>query len=408
MDGHSSTPEEPVKSENVLLGSLTLSRFAIQPPFLIVSLLLLEIGDSYGFSVGITGQLRTAAALVAAISALLTTAISVRVRHKQILLMGLFVCVLSALGSSIALNFPMLLAFFSLAGLGFALVDPMVYSLVGAHFTLKKRAKAIGWILTGAALPGLIGTPIINMIAKIGGWRSAFLGFGLPVVLISLVLALKIIPLSLSTIQNPNPVGNKRQYSEGFQTIFSNKSATACLIGTLLSYAAWQAIVLYSISLFRERFLVSLDFATLIIIGTSISFILGSQTGRFFINWFGRKPVTVSTALLLGLFTIFFTRSKVLWISLACLFLATWLGGVRGTSANSLTLEQDQQFRGSIMSLNSSSWNLGVTLGAGLGGIALIWVDYEGMGLVLGVLAIAAAFIYQCLVVDPTNREFAR
>ena len=175
MDGPSSAPEEPARSENWLLGSLTLSRFAIQPPFLVVSLLLLEIGDSYGFSVGVTGQLRTVAALVAAISALLTTAISVRVRHKQILLMGLFVCILSALGSAIALNFPMLLIFFSLSGLGFALVDPMVYSLVGDHFSFKKRAKAIGWVLTGAALPGLIGTPIINIIAKMGGWRSAFL-----------------------------------------------------------------------------------------------------------------------------------------------------------------------------------------------------------------------------------------
>ena len=89
------------------------------------------------------------------------------------------------------------------------------------------------------------------------------------------------------------------------------------------------------------------------------------------------------------------------------MFLATWLGGVRGTSANSLTLEQDLRFRGSIMSLNSSSWNLGVTLGAGLGGVMIIWANYEGMGLVLGILAFAAALIYQYLVIDPTNREFA-
>lgn len=169
VNGHTLVPDESSISENLLLGSLTLSRFAIQPPFLIASLLLLEIGNSYGFSVGVTGQLSTAAALVAAISALLTTAISVRVRHKRILLMGLFICVLSAVGSSIALNFPMLLVFFSLSGLGFALTDPMVYSLVGEHFNLKKRAKAIGWVLTGAALPGIVGTPLISALAKIGG-----------------------------------------------------------------------------------------------------------------------------------------------------------------------------------------------------------------------------------------------
>jgi predicted MFS family arabinose efflux permease len=56
------------------------------------------------------------------------------------------------------------------------------------------------------------------------------------------------------------------------------------------------------------------------------------------------------------------------------------------------------------MSMDSASVNLGSALGAALGGLALISLDYEGLGSILGALGIAAAFVFYFLTTDPTRQ----
>jgi len=46
---------------------------------------------------------------------------------------------------------------------------------------------------------------------------------------------------------------------------------------------------------------------------------------------------------------------------------------------------------------------LGYALGAAVGGLALIWFDYEGLGTVLGALGVAAAIVFHVLARDPTR-----
>jgi len=56
-----------------------------------------------------------------------------------------------------------------------------------------------------------------------------------------------------------------------------------------------------------------------------------------------------------------------------------------------------------MMSLSSAAENLGMALGAGVGGLALIWFGYGGVGGALGVICIIAAIIYYFFVNDPTS-----
>ena len=71
-------------------------------------------------------------------------------------------------------------------------------------------------------------------------------------------------------------------------------------------------------------------------------------------------------------------------------------------ATNSLTLEQVPIYRGSMMSLNSGSWNIGVSLGAGFGGLVLLLWNYQVLGLILGIMLISASLIYYFAVNDPT------
>ena len=88
---------------------------------------------------------------------------------------------------------------------------------------------------------------------------------------------------------------------------------------------------------------------------------------------------------------------------MAIILLAYTLMGVIYPVALSLTLEQTPGFRGTIMALNSAAGNLGMAIGAGIGGIVLLAYDYGMVGISLGALGVLGTLIYRLLVVDPTR-----
>jgi len=374
--------ESPVSAEEnrsprkIILAALVVSRFATQPPAILTGLLLIDIGLTFGSSVGVTGQIRTASAMASVIFALLMGALSVRFNHKSLLMMGLLFLSISALGSGLASNFSMMLVLYSITGLGIAMATPMGLTLVGEHFSLEKRPSAIGWIMTGAAVSYLICAPAIGLIADFGGWRLAFLGFVLPICVLAFLLAAKGLPV---TSEGSHSVISLGSYFEGFKRVFSNRSADACLVGTALSWSAWQAILLYSSSFYRQRFLVSTGFASVLLMGAAVCFTVGNLVSGRLTKRFGRKPFTVLSALFTGIFVISYTNVSNLWLSVVLSFLGSLFSGMRFTASNSLTLEQSPGYRGTMMSISTAADQAGAALGAAVGGLLLLLLNYEGM-----------------------------
>lgn len=82
--------KEPRSPGRLILPSLVLSYFATMTPTLLVGLLLLDMSESFGHSVSMMGQIRTAASLVAALSALTMGILNVRFNHKSLLMTGFY------------------------------------------------------------------------------------------------------------------------------------------------------------------------------------------------------------------------------------------------------------------------------------------------------------------------------
>jgi predicted MFS family arabinose efflux permease len=123
------------------------------------------------------------------------------------------------------------------------------------------------------------------------------------------------------------------------------------------------------------------------------------------VNRFGRKTSTVLTAFLAGIFTITYACVLNLWLSLALSLIGSWFFGMVTSAASSLTLEQVPEFRGTMMSIDTAAINLGYALGTALGGLTLLSFDYEGLGIVLGVMGVAAAIVFHFLTTDPTRKR---
>lgn len=385
----------------LFLPLLAFSYFATGLLGVLVSLLLVDIGLTFNTDVSLMSQVNTSYNIAGFVFALLMGVLSVRFKHKTLLIVGILLTCGSALGFYLAWDFVVVLAAYSLSGIGWAMISPTVFTLIGEHVSLVKRANAIGLTVAAGALGYVIGPLLIAWIANLGGWRLCLVGFVIPVLLVSLLMTSAGVP---STSRNSKKSPNGRDYLKGFRDVLSNRSAVACIVGDALRSAAFVATVIYVASFVREHFQMSTDFASLVLLGGASFYAIGSVVAGPFVNRLGRKRLTVVNAVLAGTFTMCYYLTPNLWLSMTLVMVASWFFGMLASSANSLTLEQVPEARGTIMSLSTASLNLGSALGTAIGGLALSSFGYEGLGSVLGAMGIAAAFAVLLFAGDPTSK----
>ncbi len=115
---------ETISSDNeyphgrLVIPSLTFSRLNMTPPRNVAGLLLIDIGLTFGCSVGMIGQMRTLSSTMALIFAIIMGVLSVRYSHKKLLLIGLIFYAISALGCFLSNNFNGMMLMYSLSGIG--------------------------------------------------------------------------------------------------------------------------------------------------------------------------------------------------------------------------------------------------------------------------------------------------
>jgi MFS family permease len=156
-------------------------------------------------------------------------------------------------------------------------------------------------------------------------------------------------------------------------------------------------------SFLRDQFVASRNDVSLIMIGTSTFFTFGSLLGSKAVNMYGRKKVTVLTALLGGAATIIGPNIPILNVYLIVSFVGSFISGMMFTAFGSLTLEQVPERRSTMMSLSSASQQLGYTFGAGLGVLVLSPYGYVGLGFTLGILGVIGSLIVAFFVIDSSS-----
>jgi len=383
----------------LFIPSLMVSYFATSPLGIVTGLFLLRMAETFRVDKGVMGQINTFSSIASVVFALLMGVLSVRYRHKSLLLIGLSFLGVSAVGCYFAWDLNSIFILYSLGGVGVAMVSPMAIALVGDNLAFRKRANAVGWVLAGGSLAYLIGAPIMGVLAGFGGWRISLLGFVIPFSVLSLLFAFTGVPAQSS---DRSSLIKGDSYLESLKEIVSNRSAVGCLIGNVFRQAAFMAILLYSTSFFIERFSLTEGVGSFVILGAALFYTLGIIVAGSMVNRYGRKFSTVLTALLAGLFTISYAYVSNLFLSLVLNFIAAWFMGMMSSAASSLTLEQIPRFRGSMMSISSVATNLGAAVGAAVGGLALVWYDYDVLGAILGGMGIIAAIIFFLVTKDPT------
>jgi len=388
-------------SKKVLLPTLVFCGFSVGPLAVLMSLFLYPIAAEFGVEVGVMGQVNTFSSVSAVVFALVMGFLSVRFRHKSLLMTGLVLFAVSSVGCFLASGFTAMLLAYSISGVGLAMFNPMMNALVGEHFALEKRAKAISWTVGAGALSYVAGPLVLNLLSDFGGWRFSLLGFVIPLLFVSLVLAFFGIP---SASHSHETAVSQSGFLSGFKGVLSCKSAWACLAGDTLRAASFAAVLYYGAAFFMQRFGASTDAATLIILVAASCYTVGSLISGRFVDRVGRKPFTATTVLLAGVLTVFFVLVPNFWFSLLLNVAAAVLFGMVTAAAISLTLEQVPAYRGTMMSVDSAFVNLGYAMGAAVGGMVLLRFGYQGLGAALGLFGILSGAVFYLLARDPTKK----
>jgi len=393
---------ENSSSEPGMLTTLALfaANFGVTPTQLVITLFLLDIAETFGAPAGVVGQVQTLSSAVAVVVALLTGMLTVRFRPRTLLIIGISSIGVSALGCFFSVNFGMLLVAYAFSGLGMAMAMPMNMTLVAELYPSERRTGVLGVINTGMTMGYLVGPPIVNYIAGIGGWRAPMVYYVLPITVISLLLVIRGVPKAKEQLVQRSGVG----LLDGFRGVLKVRSAVWCLAAAAIMMFSWQFLALYSISFYRERFLISTGMASLVLLTMSVCTTLGNLVVGGAVRRYGRRRIAVVSSVICAVFLVGFAVVPSFWPSLAVRLLTGLAGPFAYTASSSLALEMVPSFRGVMMSLNSAAFQMGTSLGAAVGGAMLLSYSYEMVGVALGVFMFVPAFIYQFLIRDPESR----
>jgi len=374
----------------MILPTLIVAISSIDPPGLIISMSLIEVATAFGVSVGLAGQIRSIGSVLAIAVALAMGVLSVRYSYKSLLLAGLLVNMVSALCCTFAPTFGLLLVCFSVMGLVTSLVTPMVFSYIGETYPGDRRPQVVGTLATVRTVSYLVMVQLIGYVVAGWGWRQAFLFLVAPMTVVGLLLSQRILP----SIRSETTTSGASAL-EGYRVVLASRSALACLLGNLLAGGAWVGgVVTYSVTYLREGFALPLPEASRIFSLLVVGVLVGNYAGGLLARRLGGKMVMVASSFLTGLLIIGYMNSPSLTFAVALSAVMSLVAGVILTCANTLLLVQVPRYRGTVTSLNSAATQLGLALGASLGGLILDLSGWGVMGLVYGGMHIIAALIY--------------
>jgi predicted MFS family arabinose efflux permease len=385
------------------LPSLVVSFLAVSISTPSLMLLTLDMAETFQVPFGVAAQLSTINSLAEVIISLLVGFLAIRFKHKSLLSGGVALVAVSAIGGFLAPTFELMLFFFAMEGVGTVMVGVMGFTLIGDLLPTSKKAKAVSYVIATTYLTAIVGVAAIGFIADLAGWRSVFALFLLPISIVGLTLAF--LKLPHRSYEEQLETG-KKAYLSAFKQVLFNKSATACLVGTMLMSAV--SLALFTTGFFREQFSASRDLAALIVMGAASMYVIASiVTGRL-VNKVGRKTLTVAGALLSSVLAMFIFFMPSLWLAVAVDMAHVWFAATSITAFSCFVLEQVPKSRSTMMSLRSIFNEMGGAIGAALGGALLLVfsydlaLSYQTVGLAFGAIGISASAIFYFLTKDPS------
>lgn len=354
------------KSLPAALWALTISAFGIgTTEFVIVGLLPTVAGD-FGTSISSAGLLVSLYALGVAIGAPILTALTGKIPRKKLLIGVMLLFIVGNGLASIAPTFFLLVLARILTGFAHGVFFSIGSTIAASLVPEDKRATAIAIMFAGLTVAIVTGVPLGTFIGQNFGWRATFTG----------VAALGAIGAAASYRLVPNNITTGKPLRMMDQLkVLKNPSILLVLAITALGYGGTFVTFTYLAPLLENVTGFSANMTGILLLVYGIAIALGNIIGGKVSNKKPGKALMVMFALqAVVLFILYFTAGSQLWAVVTLFF----MGILAFSNVPALQLYvvkmAEKYLPGTedvASALNIAAFNVGIAIGAYIGGMVV-------------------------------------
>ncbi|GAA4201823.1 MFS transporter [Actinocatenispora rupis] len=344
----------------LVLAVLFLSTFVMGVTELLVPGVLNLIAADLGVSIQAAGMLVTAQALGVALGGPLLTALTVRLTRRVVLAGTIAVFIVANLVLVLSSDYGLVVAARALGGAVGGLFIAAAFQVGTSIVPAERMGRAISVVLSGTTVSAALGVPLGTWAGQALGWRGSFLA----IVVLSALVLVAVLALVPRVPAGGRSIGDQARYAFAPRVL-------AVLVVIVLVFAALFAALTY-IAPFLERVTgVPGTLISLFLLAYGVATAVGSFGGGRFADANAPRALILGTGgLAVALLVLYLAGTVAALVVLALLALGVFGMGtapvvqyrVVGLAGPGAQLAQ---------SLPASSANLGVALGAAVGGVAV-------------------------------------
>ena len=348
--------------------------FGTMTGVMMVPALLVEIATEFDVSVAVAGQLATVTFAAWAVSIVVVGPLADSIGRRPMALSGVFLVVVSLLASAFAPNIEVLMALRVLVGLGGGAIAPTSIGVISDVISQAKRAQAIGGVASTIVLTSAISIPLMAQFADLWSWRHSFFIAGL----------LLGTALLLNWVWYPR---DSRERVRGFvffarywSLLSLNFFRLAVTVNVTQRMAYWSLISFFAAYLIQV-YEVSVGYVALPLVISALGQVAGSYSAGLVATKSYRVALVAITSATGGVCGfLFFVIDFGLWPAVAVGTVGSGLLSVTTPVLLAGSTEYSGESKATGASLIGFSNQAGGVFGAGLSGVLLAALDYQGIG----------------------------
>lgn len=353
--------------------------------FIGVGVLPLVAGE-FNVSTSTAGEIVSLYALGVAIGGVILTSLTARIDKKRVVLASIFLFIIGHLFTGMATSFPMLLAgrivSASAHGLFFSLASSIAVSLVAP----EKAASAIAFIFGGFTVATAFAAPLGTYISGIFGWRIPFFAIA--------AIGLIAYGLNRTAIPAQEQAKEKPATLQAQLRLVTHPHVLLMLAVTILGYGSTFATFTYLSPILQHITGISAESVSAVLVLYGVTIAIGNYAGGLLGNGHPLKSLT-GIFLAQGLmFLGFYLAVPYALPGIAAIAGMGLLAFMSIPALQSYVMLLAKRHVPEAMdlasALNIASFNGGIFVGAGLGGLAIDNIGLSATPLVAAAMAFLA------------------
>jgi predicted MFS family arabinose efflux permease len=380
---------------------LAITMFTVVLDFMVMSPLGDILMKSLNLKPAHFGMAVSAYAFSAGIAGLLTAGFADRYDRKKLLLFFYCGFIAGTLLCGIANTYPLLVGARIITGLFGGVIGSISMAIVADLFDLQHRGRVMGYMQMGFGASQVLGIPIGLYLANLWGWHAPFLWVGVMAIVIAILIAVKLKPLTkhLAIQQDRSALKHllhtlaKRDYRIGF-------SATA-----LLSIGGYMMMPFGSAFAINNLHITQHQLPLLFMVAGLSTLIIMPMVGKLS-DKVDKFKIFLAASVWMAIVVVIYTNLSVTPLWLVMLFNVLMMAGIMSRmipSSALITAVPVLQDRGAFMSINSSLQQIAGGVAAAFAGMIVIQKDkfsplehYNTLGyIIVGISCVSVFLLYR-------------